>query len=364
MRLNLTGAQIKMLRKALQASFTQADLTILLQEEANRRLADLTPLPGEATTIFFDVIKRAEMQCWTDNLVLGAAAWRPGDEQLAQCLRELGITPGSASRLSISESITNSSVASDAASVLEGIVRKSSHFVEVGRFLARLDALQAQICRIEINGRGIGTGFLIGDDQVLTNKHVRDVMSEQGPPVHCRFDYRALADGITVRAGQLVALANPDWLIAERPYAESDVVVGGQPPAAEQLDYALLRLAEPVARFPSGRDSDEAPEAAARGSIAFDDIAPPTPGSELYVLQHPNAQPLKLAVGRVLEGGNPMRLRHDAPTEPGSSGSPCFDADLRLVALHHAADPENLNSPRYNQAIPIGLIVADLKGKR
>ncbi len=54
------------------------------------------------------------------------------------------------------------------------------------------------------------------------------------------------------------------------------------------------------------------------------------------------------------------RLRHKTATLPGSSGAPCFNANLDLVALHHAGDPaETPGRPaEYNQAIPIGAIIA------
>jgi hypothetical protein len=75
---------------------------------------------------------------------------------------------------------------------------------------------------------------------------------------------------------------------------------------------------------------------------------------------------MQLAFGTVkCFAGGGRRLRHDAKTLPGSSGSPCFNVDLQLVALHHAGDPQsNLQfKGEFNQAIPIGLVVEHLKGK-
>ena len=50
-------------------------------------------------------------------------------------------------------------------------------------------------------------------------------------------------------------------------------------------------------------------------------------------------------------------MRHTVPTEPGSSGSPLFDSDWRLIALHHAGDPATVK-PEFNEAIPIAKITA------
>jgi len=51
---------------------------------------------------------------------------------------------------------------------------------------------------------------------------------------------------------------------------------------------------------------------------------------------------LQLTVGTIKEfNAACTRVRYDANSKAGSSGSPCFDGDLRLVALHHAHDPAN-----------------------
>jgi V8-like Glu-specific endopeptidase len=50
-----------------------------------------------------------------------------------------------------------------------------------------------------------------------------------------------------------------------------------------------------------------------------------------------------------------MRVRYATNTLGGSSGSPCFNFDWDLIALHHYGDP-SYNHPKYNQGIPIGLI--------
>lgn len=344
------------------AAFTQDELTMMLDEEADRALNSLTPLPAEFGVIVFNVIKRAEAQAWTDRLLLGASAWRPDDPLLPELMRLFDSLPGNGTRLAVSPKVTAAMGAGSAQDALQGIVRKYSGFVDIEKFLARLSSLQSQVCRIEVDGDGLGTGFLVGEDLVLTNFHVRKAFDANGGRVRCRFDYRALSNGVAVRGGQEMALAAADWLIAESPYAESDARKGGKPATASELDYALLRLAEPIANFDSGR-TEERPGGKPRGFIGLPDAPAPAAGADIFVLQHPRAQPLKLAVGRAQPGAPAWRAWHDAPTEGGSSGSPCFDADLRLVALHHATDPTDPNAPEFNQAIPIGVIAADLRAK-
>jgi hypothetical protein len=47
-----------------------------------------------------------------------------------------------------------------------------------------------------------------------------------------------------------------------------------------------------------------------------------------------------------------LRVRYATNPDPGASGSPCFDKDWKLVALHHFGDTA-FAQPRYNQGVPI-----------
>jgi len=74
-------------------------------------------------------------------------------------------------------------------------------------------------------------------------------------------------------------------------------------------------------------------------------------------LQHPRGGELKLALDTdaiIGVNANGTRLRYRTNTEAGSSGSPCFDANWRLAALHHAGDPNFslFHRPEYNVGIP------------
>ena len=63
------------------------------------------------------------------------------------------------------------------------------------------------------------------------------------------------------------------------------------------------------------------------------------------------------------------RIRYQTNTEPGSSGSPVFNKDWRVVALHHAGGPTSqpgtldVADGAFNQGIPIADIVDDLKSQ-
>src|SRR5262249_49011146 len=236
-------------------------------------------------------------------------------------------------------------------------------------FRTRLAALEAQICRIEIPIPGqnpfYGTGLLLGPSVVMTNYHVMEpvITGKVGPEVvNCRFDYKQLNSTI-VNQGTAYKLKTASWLIdASKPSAVDELTdPGAQVPNADELDYAAVRL-------------DQAPGSSAIG-VAVPGVAPttrgwitpplmpaePQAGGPLFVLQHPQARPLQLALemdGVLTTNGNGTRVRHKVNTEPGSSGSPCFNKSFELVALHHSGDPNFFHRATYNEAIPFSKIVA------
>ena len=87
----------------------------------------------------------------------------------------------------------------------------------------------------------------------------------------------------------------------------------------------------------------------------------------LLIAQHPDGSPLKLALdteGVTSVNANGTRVRYATNTEGGSSGSPCFNIDWKLVALHHLGDPaRDRQKPKFNQGVPIGIIGKRLSGK-
>src|SRR5204863_1924748 len=86
------------------------------------------------------------------------------------------------------------------------------------------------------------------------------------------------------------------------------------------------------------------------------------PHSPLFIIQHPKGEPIKLNLDTNsiigLVDDRRLRVRYATNSEPGSSGSPCFDQNWQLIALHHAGDHEF--APQYNEGIPIDAIVRRL----
>lgn len=239
---------------------------------------------------------------------------------------------------------------------LEQIVRKDLAFQDVRDWTAGLLRAQNSVCRVDLDGAPSGTGFLVGRDLVLTNHHVvaRAIEANDGTRVSVRFDLHTTA-----------ALAKPpralgaDWLVAASPHSPLDTTPrtarAGAEPDATTLDFALLRLAGPI--------GDEEVDGKLRGFLQSD-VRPDayTPDAPIVILQHPQGGTQKLAVdtkGIVEVNTARTRFRYRTNTEPGSSGSPCFDLGWRLVGLHHSGEP-GYQQGGFNEGIPIETLFANL----
>jgi hypothetical protein len=83
-----------------------------------------------------------------------------------------------------------------------------------------------------------------------------------------------------------------------------------------------------------------------------------TRGEPLFTIQHPEASPLKLSAGSFQSFRSiPERIVHSVSTLSGSSGSPCFTNDWKLVALHNAGPAGG------NEAIPFSAILREFQSK-
>lgn len=217
-----------------------------------------------------------------------------------------------------------------------------SPFSDLRLWLVRMAEISGRVCLV-MAGAGTGTGFLVGRDLILTAGHVVDHIKETDTK-GCLFDFARDANGTS--PGRTVKFAEA-WRIAFAPPDPTDER-GIEHPSAENLDFALIKLAEVVA------DDDLSGKQRGFETPALD--GENSHGAAFLIAQHPRQQPMQLSVGHSLgltRGG--LRLHYTASTLKGSSGSPVFDSKLRLVALHHAGDPEGLMAT-YNAGIPIGLV--------
>jgi len=345
MKLELTGPQFRRLSEALRATLTLRQFDRMLKERIDISREDIA-LGEDYTDIAYMVIDAANRQSWVYRLVIAARQERPNNDVFVEYAHILGIAP---------EGLPDSSG-------LERIVRRTNALLDIVQFRSRVGEIEGQVCRIDCQGQGEGTGFLIEPDLVLTNYHVIENLVNKKHSLEdftCRFDYKTRQNGVVLNQGTVVSLKE---LVAYSPYDNpADLKEDAGLPDPDKLDYALLRLDREIGHEPIGEKAVDSatPE---RGWIKL-----PTeayvfqPNTPLFIVQHPNTAPMKLALDTeaiIGLNGNGTRVSYRTNTEPGSSGSPCFNQNWELVALHHAGDPKWI--PTWNRGIPIILIAEHL----
>lgn len=248
---------------------------------------------------------------------------------------------------------------------LEKIVNAAAGFANPAEFRTRLAEAEVRTARIDIGGHAKGTGFLVGDSLLLTNYHVVEKGVVGGVAV---FDNSISPLGVQ-NAGRSVSFA-ADWLVASSQHAAVSAEVGPDGPPPGTWDFALVRLSEPVAAQAIGPDP-KAAGADRRGRYQLDgNTYLFDPAEPVFIVGHPDGRPVQFSYASPSSAKltkNSNRVRYGTNTEGGSSGSPVFNRDWRVVALHHAAGPTNkpgdfnLKEKNFNQGIPLNGLVGELK---
>ncbi|HEV3001203.1 MAG TPA: effector-associated domain EAD1-containing protein [Solirubrobacteraceae bacterium] len=345
----LTGADRLALRDALGAAFPPARLEQMVSERLDRRLHDLAPPNATHAQMVFKVIEQYEAEDRVPELIAAARDDNPSNAKLQAAAARIG-------------------VAVAAPESLERIIDQDDS-VDVVPWREMLGALESQVCCIEVPNGG-GTGFLVGPQTVMTNHHVVERLLTGAVKPHdvvVRFDFKEGSDGRTVSPGTEATLADGDeWIVDSSPPSAVDIQPDATAlPGEAELDYAILKLAEPLGESTIGTGSGDAP---ARGWVRVPTDAPALkPGRLALILQHPRGEPVKLAADPLLEvNGNGTRVRYLVDTDGGSSGSPVFDLNWKLMAIHHSGDPDYKRSATYNEGVPIdrvrALVIAHGKG--
>ncbi|KDN18078.1 DNA/RNA non-specific endonuclease [Amycolatopsis rifamycinica] len=200
-----------------------------------------------------------------------------------------------------------------AGAILERIVL-TNDLLGVG-YLEGGVAASAAVGRVNIrNGQGrlagYGTGSLVSPELLLTNHHVLPDAEAAGFSV-VEFDYQDGIDGLPrpVRAFAL----DPDRFFAADP-ALDFALVAVKATANELRPFGFNRLI------------------GSEGKAIVGDF--------VTIVQHPGGGKKQVALreNRVVDVLDDF-LHYETDTEPGSSGSPVFNDQWEIVALHHASVP-------------------------
>ncbi|WKZ47535.1 MAG: effector-associated domain EAD1-containing protein [Anaerolineales bacterium] len=362
--MKLTGAQYDKLSKALRLAFPSVEyLERMVRFKLDTNLHEIGY--GDLSNYVFKLIQWAQAQGRLDQLIIGARQSNPKSLDLYDIAQDLNLTV----------------INTPPTRALQRIIRVENSFLDINDWRLKLSLIEFQVCRIEIkldNGKvAYGTGFLISPDLVITNYHVMQSLIEkedlkrkgerwsEREHVVFRFDYKLNGESQMLQAGTVHTLAISEWLVDSSPPSKVDTEPQAHDePNLDELDYAILRV-----------DGEPGGEVIGRGD--FSDYKRGwvkirqtpfefTPDSPLIVVQHPDKQPLKLSIdtqGIIGINQNGTRVKYKTNTESGSSGSPCFNINWELVALHHLGDPNYSfgYTPTYNQGIPFNAIKTLLK---
>ena len=254
----------------------------------------------------------------------------------------------------------------------EAFLYAKDNVIAESEFRKVMDQTGRKICCLmgELNGRHIfGTGFLIGPDHILTAMHVFDELiaahgkSEVPRRFRAVFDYEIgelTPDRLSNADGGLrvVRFAKDDWLLTSSPKFEFEgrlSEIGGDKLdlARSSLDFAVVKLAEPIGRERLDRHGTQS-----RGWFAMGDTMQSDydPDSQVAIWQHPFGSRRHFTFGRIertLNCGQRIIVR-DAATGRGASGGPCLRLDSGVVGVHVAAycpnvEPEGSAAIRFDR---------------
>ncbi|MBA3534603.1 MAG: trypsin-like peptidase domain-containing protein [Ardenticatenales bacterium] len=199
-------------------------------------------------------------------------------------------------------------------------------FLELGLLRAR------SVARVVLSN-GLGSGFLIPNNLLITNNHVIGDAA-QARAAKVQFNYQKTVEGLDAPSEELSLL--PDEVFATSASDDWTVVrVQGNP----NMRWGALPLAP----------------------------ADPKLEDRVNIIQHPGGGYKQISsYHNVIAYVGNGRIQYLTDTLPGSSGSPVFDQQWRLVGLHHSGghlpEPGSISLQTFwrNEGIHINTVIAGL----
>ena len=329
--LNLSKEERKQLREAILSAYPDPDdLEILIDEALDENLAAIAG-GRNLTQVVHKLIKWSIAKNRLDDLVIALYEDTQNPDIQRFCapiqddLRQRLLLNASVSySISLRDSFDWDLEVSD--EELQGFLPKQfSLEADVGRLRRGLQ-LANSVCKITFTDRPYecATGVLIAPDLVLTNYHVLSLeetsnLEKIAKALHFQFGYMSTELGMSIAIESFTVSTN-------QPIVQASPV--------HKLDYVLIRLnTQPVSLTP----------------VPFDLDHQLLPKSPLHILQHPDGEKMKVS----LSNNGVVKSHHERglvlyvnSTQGGSSGSPCFNDQWKLVALHHKEKQTSFGSVR------------------
>jgi V8-like Glu-specific endopeptidase len=190
---------------------------------------------------------------------------------------------------------------------LEKIIGGQNNLLKIN-WLEKALAASKSVCRVVCADGNLGTGFLTKEGYVFTNNHVIS-SADIAKTARLEFNYEVGPDGKT-KSRTSYELDASDFKTS----------------TPDKFDFARVKVV----------DRADAP-LAQWGFVEFDIEAIPTVGESVTIIQHPKGEDKQIALNaNEVLGQLNQHLFYTTDTEPGSSGSPVFNKDWKVVAIHHA----------------------------
>ncbi len=183
------------------------------------------------------------------------------------------------------------------------------------------------VCKVHMPDRYVGTGFLIEGGYLLTNNHnIPSASIAQFTRIEFGFD----GDNTP---SVFYNLDHKDFI------------------TSKDLDYSRIKI------------KDNAQKPLSEWGVLTINSIPPQLDDALIIIQHPSGEAQQIAFS---EGCKVFKdkLQYTVSTKPGSSGSPVFDINWNVVAIHHAGGniPDSSGKTTYtNQGILIDYVLKDIE---
>jgi len=326
-----------------ETNFTAEAQQRLAAQQVNLEQTKGALLQGDILTINSDVLPRRITRLISNPLLKDSLEVQPGNGGDNRVLEEIDsyvLLPPAASKAEANKRLQQ--LSPQARGQLEAIIG-GNDLLPIW-FLNRGAELRRTVARIKVvtskGAEGYGTGFLVGPGILLTNRHVLDYSDIQGDSLLsivanavAEFDVEIVPQVIAPGKTRLVSSTPAVFRLAPQTLLLTD--------AWNALDYVLIAL--------ESKSIDGQHDISEYGYNRLSaDMGKTVTGEPVFIIQHPNGESKKISLlnnRMMIRDEKSSYLYYEADTEPGSSGSPVFNRQWEVVALHHsveyARDPED-----------------------
>lgn len=208
---------------------------------------------------------------------------------------------------------------------LQKILGNVNHLVKINWLQKGIQASRS-VCQVVRADGQKGTGFVLRNGYLMTNFHVLPTR-ERVATSKVVFDFEEDFMGNSLKTSEF--FLEPDDMSCS---------------PIQELDYTFVKIrdnpANPLVQW---------------GSLELDTFSEPQVNAPVTIIQHPLGESKQIALtANKIIAINAHKLFYQTDTEKGSSGSPVFSNEWKVIALHHAGRTEEEG----------GLVVNPVTGER